>query len=272
MNILIDIGATNIRIAGSRDLANFSDPAIFDTPQAYDEGLRMIVDAARTIAAGDKIEAVCAGVPTVLSRDKRKLLKATNIPLWDNHAFAEDLEKALQTRVVLDNDTALVGLGEAIFGAGVGAEIVVYITISTGVNGVRIVNGVVDPSAQGFEIGYLRVMVGDVAKEWGDLISGSAIRERFGKAPRELGKDNPVWEDMARIAADGVNTSIVFWSPDRVIIGGSMTNEIGISVDRIRALVEENMKAYPKTPEIVHSKLGDLGGLWGGLARLKQLT
>ena len=271
MNILVDMGATNTRIAGSRDLVTFSDPVVFDTSPAYEEGLRMIVDTSRAIAAGDKIEAVCAGVPTVLSRDKRTLLKATNIPLWDNHAFAEDLEKAFATRVVLDNDTALVGLGEAVFGAGVGAKIVVYITISTGVNGVRIVNGVIDPSAQGYEIGYQCVKMGAEVQEWGDLISGRAIRERFGKVPRELGKDNPVWEELAHIAAVGVNSAIVYWSPDRVVIGGSMTNEIGISVDRIRALVEENMKAYPKTPEIVHSKLGDLGGLWGGLARLKQL-
>jgi len=271
MNILVDVGATNTRIAGSRDPANFSDPVIFDTPPTYDEGLRGIVDTARTIAAGEKIDAVCAGVPAVLSRNKRVLLKATNIPLWDNHAFADDLEKALEARVVLDNDTAFVGLGEAVFGAGIGAEIVVYITISTGVNGVRIVNGVIDPSAQGYEIGYQCVAMGTAVQEWGDLISGRAIRERFGKAPRELGKDNPVWEELAHIAAVGVSNAIVYWSPDRVVLGGSMTNEIGISVERIRVLVEENMKAYPKTPEIVHSKLGDLGGLWGGLVRLKQL-
>lgn len=272
MYIVIDIGATKTRVAGSEDLKSFTDPAILDTSPMYEDGLRAVVDAARKIAGGEKIEAVAAGVPVVLSRDKRTLLKATNIPLWDNHMFAEDLEMALGTRAILDNDAALVGLGEAAFGAGVGAEIVVYITISTGVNGVRIVNGVIDPSAQGFEIHYQYITLGDTLEKWGDLISGRAIEKKFGKHPRELGKDNPVWEELARIAAIGVNNSIVHWSPDRVVIGGSMTNEVGISVDRIRTYVEQNMKAYPKTPEIVHSKLGDLGGLWGGLARLRQIS
>jgi glucokinase len=46
------------------------------------------------------------------------------------------------------------GLGEAVFGAGKGREIVVYMTISTGVGGARIVGGKIDASAMGFEPGH----------------------------------------------------------------------------------------------------------------------
>jgi hypothetical protein len=50
-----------------------------------------------------------------------------------------------------------------------------------------------------------------------------------------------------------------------------MFNEVGISVERVRVHVGEIMRKFPAVPEIVHSKLGDVGGLWGGVARLKQL-
>jgi hypothetical protein len=50
-----------------------------------------------------------------------------------------------------------------------------------------------------------------------------------------------------------------------------MFNDIGIPVDRVKFHVAEIMRKFPSVPEIVHSQLGDLGGLWGGIARLKQL-
>lgn len=270
MFIVADIGATKTRIAGSGDLQGFSDPIIFETPATYEEGLQRIVDAVKEISAGEPIEDMAAGVPLVLTRDKRFLLKGTNLPGWEQKNMVYELELAFGCHVAIDNDTALVGLGEAVYGAGQGAEIVVYITISTGVNGVRVVAGRIDPSAQGFEIGYQLLNVDNAAERWADMISGRAIERSFGKPPRELGIDNPIWEDLAKVAAQGIHNSIVHWSPDRVVIGGSMTNEIGISVDRIRSLVTGMLQAFPQTPEIVHSKLGDLGGLWGCLALLNQ--
>jgi predicted NBD/HSP70 family sugar kinase len=271
MYILADIGATKMRIAGSRDLSSFEDPVIFDTPWTYEEGLQHFVGIARSTAGNEKIQAVAIGVPAVLSHDKRSLRTLTNLPNWNNHDFAEDLEKALKSKVYLENDTALVGLGEATDGAGKGVGIMVYITVSTGVNGVRIVQDIIDPSAYGFEIGYQLLSVDEVPRRWGDLISGKALAERFGKHPRELGKDNPVWEELARTTALGVHNTMLHWSPDRVVLGGSMFNDIGISIESVKKHLAEIFKAFPEVPEVVHSALGDLGGLHGGMARLKQL-
>ena len=52
------------------------------------------------------------------------------------------------------NDTAVVGLGEAHRGAGIGYNIVTYITVSTGVGGTRIVDGRIDRRIYGFEPGH----------------------------------------------------------------------------------------------------------------------
>lgn len=273
MNILLDIGGTKTRIASSSDLETMSEPVIFTTPQKYEEGLAAIVQHTRSLAGEVPIEAVAAGAPVRLSRDKRSILHAQNIPDWSGRALADDLERALGGRVFLDNDCALVGLGEAVYGAGRGVSILVYFTISTGVNGVRIVDGRIDPSASGFEIGDQYLIPDHEAKVLGDIISGKAIAERFHvSSPRDLGKDHPVWEELARTLAYAVNNTIMYWSPERIVIGGSMMNEIGISVDRVRVHLQEITKDLPQLPEIVHSQLGDVGGLWGGLALLKQLT
>jgi hypothetical protein len=47
-----------------------------------------------------------------------------------------------------------------------------------------------------------------------------------------------------------------------------MMNEIGISVERVAHHLEGIKHKYPTVPEIVHSSLGDAGGLWGAMALL----
>jgi predicted NBD/HSP70 family sugar kinase len=186
-----------------------------------------------------------------------------------------DIERAVRKRagaeVYFENDTALVGLGEAHFGAGQGSDIFVYVTVSTGVNGVRIVDRKIDRSAQGFEIGgqYLATE-GTTSLE--DLISGKSVEKHYGMHPKELGADHPLWEESARILAYGLHNTILHWSPNKIALGGSMMKEIGIPVERVAHHLSAILKKFPKAPPLVHAELNDLGGLWGGLARLRQLS
>jgi len=271
MFIVADVGGTKTRIAGSTDLESFSEPLIFETPKNYGDGVKKIVESAARIASGERVEKVCMGIPGVISDDYGSIVTAPNLKEWMHQRVANDLEKALGAKVHLENDTALCGLGEATKGAGVGARTLIYITVSTGVGGVRIVDGHINSPLHSAEIGYQYINIGDHLQRFSSLISGRAIEERFGKKPYEIPKDDPVWEELARYVAIGVHNSILFWTPDRVVLGGSMFNEIGISIERVQFHLKEIMKAFPTIPEIAHSKLGDLGGLWGGLARLKQL-
>jgi glucokinase len=145
MHIIADIGGTKLRIAKSKDLRTFADTVILETPQNYDEGLKLLAVTAKRLAGHEPIETLIAGCPASLTPDRKSLLQAT-VSDWTGKSLADDLEKMLQTRVHLENDTVLGGLGEAHFGAGIGSRILVYYTVSTGINGVRIVEGNVEPS------------------------------------------------------------------------------------------------------------------------------
>lgn len=271
MYISVDVGSTNIRVAGSRDLENLTEPSIAHTPKTYSKGITHIIGHAKEIATGEKIGAIVIGLPARLNPDKRGIFKVKYLPDWDGRAIASDIEEALSTKAYLQNDTTQVGLGEAVYGAGKGVRIVVYMTVSTGVNAVRVVDGVVEPSVYGYETGFQYLSMEEPPLDLMGLIAGSTISERFGvSSPKDLGKEHPVWEELARYAAFGIHNSILHWSPERVVLGGSMFNEIGIPVDRVKFHLQQIMKAFPKLPEIVHSSLGEVGGLWGGLARLRQ--
>ena len=270
MHIVADIGGTKMRVAASRDLSVFGTPAILDTPRGYADGIRAFADAARALVAGEKVESVAIGIKGLLSADKKSVMTSPQNVLrdWKDKPLAYDIAAALSAASVrLENDTALVGLGEAVSGAGKGKGIVVYITVSTGVNGVRIVDGVIDRGDA--EIGGQYLQVGDALTSLEDLISGVAIAEKYGVHPKEIDKDSPLWEELARITAFGVHNAILHWSPERIVLGGSMFNEIGIPVERVHAHVAEILRKVPHVPEIVHSQLGDVGGLWGGVALLK---
>jgi predicted NBD/HSP70 family sugar kinase len=260
MYLLIDIGGTKTRVAGTVDMEKFSEPVVIDTAQGYDEAVAKIAEAALAVSDGIVLRGAIVGCPSTTK----------NLPQWKDRRLGVDLSAALHTDVRLENDTALVGLGEATYGAGKGAPICVYYTVSTGVNGVRIVDGKIDVSRYGFEIGGQILGTEASANCLEDLVSGAAIGKRYGMHPRDLGKDNPLWEELAFMLAIGVHNTILHWSPDRVVIGGSMMNEIGIPVPRVEEHVKNLMQKFSTVPEIVHSSLSDMGGLWGGLALLRQ--
>jgi predicted NBD/HSP70 family sugar kinase len=253
MFILADIGGTNVRVARSQSLENFSEPVIFHTPENHIEFMRKFTSVIENVAGDEAIDAIALGKPIWTHR-------------WPN--FREDLADALDVPSIIENDTALVGLGEVHFGAGQGSNICMYVTVSTGVNGARIVDGSIDRSTYGFEIGGQFINADDTLE---NLVSGTSVKERFGVAsPKDLGAEHPVWDELAAILAYGVHNTILHWSPDRVVFGGSMFNTIGIKVERVEANVRELMHKFPEVPEMAHSQLGDLGGLYGAMVRLRQ--
>ena len=270
MYVVVDIGGTKMRLAGSKNLGAFVAPQIVASAQDYRKGLETLREATVKASEGAPVEAIVIGLPGVLSRDKRVLIHAPNLPQWSGAAIADDVEAMLGARVILENDTALVGLGEATAGAGKGSAILAYVTISTGANGARIVDGEIDRAAYGFEIGEQYVDSSEQTFE--ELVSGHAIGARFGVPPRELGKDHPVWEELARTTARALHNTIAHWSPDRIVMGGAMMSDIGIPIDRIEAHLKALPRKNPALPDIVHASLGDYGGLWGGIARLRRLS
>ena len=278
MYLLFDIGGTNMRIALSKDGATFGEPKILETPKDFDAAVLAIKNVANELAAGEKLIAAAGGVAGALSRDRSIFLNGPHLSGWNGKPIKKKLEELLGAPTFVENDTAVVGLGEATAGAGKGHEIVAYITVSTGVGGARIIGGRIDVSAMGFEPGHQIIDAGGALKKTSvggfgvDLegyISGTAITERYGKKPREI-TDLAFWDEMARLLAFGLNNTIVHWSPDVVVVGGAMMNKIGIPIDRVRAHLKGILHIYPELPLIEHSALGDVGGLHGALAFVKQ--
>lgn len=274
MYIFFDIGGTKMRITSFSGGESFGTPIILETPNLYEDGLTLIKKTIKDLSNGGEIQGIVGGIAGPWSDKKASLIGSPNLNDWIGKPFKNNLEDEFQTEVSIENDSAMAGLGEAVYGAGKGFGIVAYITVSTGVGGARIVNGSIDERSIGFEPGHQiidadKTMITDANGIYlGNYISGHSVEQRTGKKPKEI-VDESFWDNLAKILAVGLNNTIVHWSPDVVVLGGSMMNEVGISVEKTEKYLKEFLKIYPEIPEIKKSSLGDFGGLYGALAHLQ---
>ncbi len=256
-SILFDIGATKTRMAYSADGEIFEEPKVFETPQNYEEILNLFKETAKELAGERIIKTIVGGM-------------SRSVPGLTEEKFKKDLTEIFGVAALIENDAAMVGLGEANWGAGRSFEIVAYITVSTGVGGARIVNGKIDERAVGFEPGK-QIMDIDTGKTLEDMISGKSLEKKMGKHPKDI-TDPAVWDTHAWLLSIGLNNIIVEWSPDCVVLGGSMiTGNPAIPLDKTEAHLKEILKIFPKLPVLRKAELGDFGGLYGALAYLKNL-
>jgi len=257
MFIIFDCGATNLRVALSENKKTFKKVVILETPRSLNKIADLIHKTALEISDGKKVKAVAGGITGFFDNTK-------------GEKIAKLLKNKFNTKVSARNDTALVGLGEAHFGAGKGLEIVEYITVSTGVGGARIVDGKIDKTAQGFEIGHQIINFDKNKKETLEgLVSGKAISKKFKKDPREI-KDKKVWDDLAYTLSIGVYNSILHWSPEVVVIGGPMiVGSPAIPIKKVEKHLKQLVKIFPKVPKVKKANLKNLGGLYGALVLLK---
>lgn len=264
MRILIDIGGTHTRLSVSLTETNISEPLVFDTPQKFEDGLALIRSNVEKVLVKSKPDSLVAGIPGILSDKDERLINAPHLKDWIEKPLKESLQKMLGAPVYLQNDAALAGLGEAVFGAGREHKIIGYITVSTGVGGVRIVNKRIDSSTYGFEPGHQIISVSDKGLELEDLIGGVALQKRFGNKFWEKMEDKD-WNILENWLVVGIHNLIVHWSPDVVIIGGKTGLDARISKESIYGKLKNVLTIFPEVPIIEKAALGE-SGLYGALA------
>ena len=275
--VLFDIGGTKTRVGLSDDLKTISANTSFPTKQSFAEGVEAIHKAVLKLAPKSKVKAVAGGIRGLLNETKTGLENDGVLTLWAGKPLAEKLSAKFSAPVYLENDTAMAGLGEAVFGAGQGMDIVVYHTISTGVGGVKIEHGVIDEASSGFEPGHQvldidRTILGDdISPTLENLVSGAGLEARLGMPAYEIPQEDMIWNELAEYLAQGLRNTILYWSPEVIVLGGSMINgDPKIKIDDIRKYTVEVLDSFVACPFITVSTLKDEAGLYGAMAYLSQ--
>ncbi len=267
MFLSIDIGGSFTRIALSKDGKSIEKKIKYETPKKYDDGIDLLCDTVEELTGGHIPKAIAVAAPSPIDYEKGILIRPPNLPNYKGHSLQKELEIRLHTKVYLENDGALGGLGESIRRKK--SKILGYITLSTGIGGVRIVNGRIDYHALPNEPGHQ--ILDPKGRFWPGcgqkgcfeaLCSGTAFEMTYGIKP-EFCEDYKIWEDHAQTCSQGLVNVITLWTPDTLVIGGSLIKAGSKFTKPLIAFTKQKITMY-KAPKIEISKMADDNVLLGG--------
>ncbi len=307
--VAVDLGGTRIRSALINEKGEILARAERETlAQEGPEAVIGRIEACiRDVARGT--EAISIAAPGPLDPWKGIVHQAPNLPGWREVPLADILHRTFGVPIYLNNDANLAALAEHRFGAGQGANDLIYLTISTGIGGGIISQGKLLLGAKGLaaEVGHITLEPEGPPCGCGgrghleSLASGTAIARRaveemekgtetsitrlvegelskvtakvVAQAAREGGPlANSIFKEAGFYIGLGITNLLHLLNPQLVILGGGVSKAGDLLFDPVRATVEA--RAIPSIKEgvkIVPSALGDDAGLLGAAAfMLKQ--
>lgn len=274
MYIAIDIGGTNTRIGASKNGRNFSAIKKFKTPRKFEEGMHKIVKHLQRLGLGSTTgvalrHKIAIALPGSIDAPNKKSPRLPNLPGWSNQPITRILSKKFHASILLINDADAAGIGEARRGAGRGYHKVLYLTISTGIGGARLIDGRIDSKTPSFEPGHYPLITDGRKCGCGRrgcfeaYGSGPAFFKTYGVRPENC-RDKKIWAAHTQIIGQGLLNILKHWSPDVVIIGGGLSQAGHLLFTPLRAYMRTHLKII-QPPPILPAKLGDNSGLYGCL-------
>src|SRR5438270_4565800 len=122
-SIGVDLGGTNLRAAAISHDGEIMDKlgGVTDLSAGRDAVVADIVASIRAMrdrAANGILAGVGIGVPGFIDLEKGFIVGSNNLPAFDNFPVRDEIERALGTRVILENDANAAAMGEKWIGAG----------------------------------------------------------------------------------------------------------------------------------------------------------
>jgi glucokinase len=145
----IDLGGTSVKYAliDNEGVFHFQGKLPSKADVSAEAVIGQLVTACKEAMAsalqlGVAVEGIGIGTPGIVDETNRIVLGgAENIKGWENLNLADRIEAETGLPVQMGNDANLMGLGETMYGAGQGAQNVVFLTVGTGIGGAVVIGG-----------------------------------------------------------------------------------------------------------------------------------
>jgi glucokinase len=297
----VDLGGTNIvtAVVDSHGKVLGRDKRPTQISLGAHRVIARIADSARTAVEGcglslSDIAAVGVGSPGPLNPKTGVILNWVNGG-WKNISLGAELKKNLKKKVFIENDANVAALGEAWVGAGRGRNVVLCLTLGTGVGGGLILDGKIYAGAWdvGCEIGHIVVNPDGPKTSYGN----SGILEQYCSAtgivrmakekglvspddqPLQAhqvqqmalqgnGKARQVYRDAGRFLGVGLTSAIHLFNPSTVIFSGGVSGAGNLLFQPMHE--ELKMRCFPQSLKGIRFHIAKLGDNMGvvGAARL----
>lgn len=292
----VDIGGTKIAVGmvddDGRLLKRLETPT--DADLGYAKALDRIADLLRQVAhsTGAEIAGIGIGSTGPVNPFTGEIGDVNFLPGWQGGPIVADLGRLFRVKVAMENDADAAALGEAGWGAGKNKTRLIYITVGTGIGGGIILDGKLYRGVEHAhpEIGHHVIDVSGPACLcgfygcWESLASGPAMA---GWMKAESPPNYPHREDLsakticelaqsgdalARRAVKreayylglGLANLVVLFTPDSIVLGGSVMKSAHFFLEGIRKVIAESCRYVPfEKTELALASLGEDANLIG---------
>ncbi len=291
----VDIGGTKIAVGivddSGKVLSRMEAPT---DPNRYSDGVELIAHMLRKTAqkAGAEISGIGIGSTGPVDPMSGKFGDVDFLPGWRGKSPVRDLAQVFSVPVALENDGDAAALAEAGWGVGGNRTRLIYVTVGTGIGGGIVLDGklyrgvdgahpeighqVIDPNGPpcscGFRGCWESLASGPAMVAWMEREAPADYPHRQGITAKhicELAKagDLVALEAVAHEAmylGIGLANLINLFTPDAIVLGGSVMKSADLFLDRIREVIRSGCRFVPadKT-QLMLASLGDDTNLIG---------
>ena len=293
----IDLGGTNIRVAKVDVLGKVSQPIFVEIDKSYADSpnFAQIISIVDEIISSNQEHpplGIGFGVTGPINVKTGIIDNPFTLPAFFQGNIKKTLEDRFNLKVAVENDANAACIGEAIFGAGEGADIVACLILGTGVGVGVINNGVVYRGANGAhpEAGHVHVDATGPLCYCGRngcleaLVSGTALKnigvERGVLSAGQNAKDLvrlaetgnqdavQIMQEAQQALGLGVVNLIYTYGPEKIIITGGALSRTDSLLIKLQAIADEACTYTKLRSEIKFGSLGDWAGTIGAATRI----
>lgn len=292
----VDIGGTKVAVGivdeNGQVLAKRESPTGAD--QDYASGLERVVAMVKETArhAGAEISGIGIGSTGPVNPFSGEYGDVDFLPAWKGKNLVRDLQQAFGVRAAIENDGDAAALGEAGWGAGKNKLRLIYITVGTGIGGGIILGGqlyrgvdgahpevghqVIDPSGPECSCGYHgcweALAAGPAMVAWMQSQAPQDYPHRKGLTAEKICQLSQQGDKLARRAVEreaeylglGIANLINLFTPDAIVLGGSVMKSAVLLLDGIRKVISRGCRFVPfEKTELALASLGEDANLIG---------
>jgi glucokinase len=174
--------------------------------------LRQLERIIPPLAATYRVKAIGVGFGGPVDSPRGRVVCSFHINGWDGFALRRWFAHQFQLPTIIENDTNLAALAEALVGAGRGHRAVLYSNVGTGIGGGFVVDGIVRNGRCGaMEIGHTRFFERGRWRILEEFSSGLSIERGRTTLARS-----------AKYYGAALANAITLLNPDVVVVGGGV--------------------------------------------------
>lgn len=276
----IDVGGTKINTVLIDKKGKLIKKFKKKTKKRKQEIIEQILDSINFVSLNKKIIGIGIGVPGILNKKRTRILNLPNLQGWKNTKLKEIIQRKTGKKVMLENDSNCMILGENIFGYGKNVKDSVCLTIGTGIGGGIIINNkLYSGRSNAAEFGHISVSdkykcvcgnkgcleeyvsvrgIKRTAKKLGINKNILEIQEMAKSGNRKARK---VYKITGKYLGIGLSNIVKILDPDLILIGGGVSNSGNFLLKP--AIKEMKKRVFFETCPVKIVKLKDNAGAIG---------